>query len=268
VGLRDDIRRRQQALQAGADAEAAGLRLPRAVPGPGEGVIVLTCWAPWRHLPRNAYGPPAFRVGGHEFWPRWPARGWFRDQEVTVPVAVPAGVVDIEALRAVGPWRGSREWVPFDRVRLDCRAGETLHLEFVAPNLARGAEGAFRLPGEGPDLRFLNASLAVAPLLVAFAVAVAWSFWDDVARHRADQVLPHLFDPGLGSLLRLVLFALAPAAVVTGVWAGLRPRGPLWPMRTEQTRARAAATAAATARAASDPPSDPPSDPLGTAAGG
>jgi len=35
VGLRDDIRRRQQALQAGADAEAARFRLPRAVPGLG-----------------------------------------------------------------------------------------------------------------------------------------------------------------------------------------------------------------------------------------
>ena len=57
-----------------------------------------------------------------------------------------------------------------------------------------------------------------------------------------------------GSVLRLALFAAAKVAVVTGVWAGLRPKGPFRAMRTPQTRAQAAATAESIARAAALPP--------------
>ena len=255
MGLREETRRRYRRLQALQDGEADRSRLPRGEPRPGEGLVVLTCWAPWRHFPRHAYGPPAFRVGDAEFRQLLPGRGWLRPQQVSVRVAVPAGVVDVVALEPADPVGGAERAV-VDRVRLSCRAGETLHLDFVAPNLAEPARGSFRLPGEGPGLPFLNASTALTPLLVPFALIEAWSFWDRVAGHRADQILPHLFAPGIGSVLRLALFAAAVVAVVTGVWAGLAPRGPFRAMRTPQTRAQAAATAESIARAAAVPPAD------------
>ena len=257
MGLREETRRRYRRLQALQDGEADRSRLPRSDPGPGEGLVVLTCWTPWRHFPRHAYGPPAFRVGENEFRQLLPGRGWLRPQQVTVRVAVAAGVVHVVALEPADPARGG-DRVVVDRVRLSCRAGEVLHLDFVAPNLAEPARGSFRLPGEGPGLPYLNASIAVTPLLLPFALIEAWSFWDRVAGRRADQILPHLFAPGVGSALRLALFAAALVALVTGVWAGLRPRGPFHAMRTPQTRAQAAATAESIARAAAVPPAVPP----------